>query len=135
MFMDGVDLGVTQGETLLSTVDDGTPGSRFLRQAYSNARFDMLRASVSARIRVPWGGDDPLADGCGYALGSTGKLLRPLFLLESAAAVGGDIEQAMPAAIAAESGHVASLVHDDIIDKDEFRRGLPSVPARYGSDD
>jgi geranylgeranyl pyrophosphate synthase len=37
--------------------------------------------------------------------------------------------------VAAESGHAASLVHDDIIDGDHYRRGIPSVFARYGQND
>ena len=64
---------------------------------------------------------------CRYAVLPGNKLFRPMLLLESAAAVGGDIEQVLPAAAGAEAGHVASLIHDDIIDGDVLRRGRPSV--------
>jgi geranylgeranyl diphosphate synthase type I len=69
---------------------------------------------------------------CHYALAPAGKLLRPVLLLESASTVGGDPEVALPAALGAECGHVGSLVHDDIMDGDELRRGRPSVQHRYG---
>ncbi|ANY09785.1 dimethylallyltranstransferase [Pseudonocardia sp. HH130630-07] len=70
-----------------------------------------------------------------YALLAPGKLLRPLMLLAAAEAVGGRGEDALPAAAAVEHLHVASLVHDDIIDGDDLRRGQPSVHARYGVPD
>lgn len=69
---------------------------------------------------------------CQYALQPDGKLLRPLLLLEATRAVGGDLATVMPAAVGAESGHVASLAHDDIIDGDEVRRGRPAVHAAFG---
>ncbi len=60
-----------------------------------------------------------------------GKALRPLLLLLSCAAVGGDERQAIPAAAAVEIFHTWTLVHDDIIDRDDTRRGLPTVHAMY----
>ena len=69
---------------------------------------------------------------CRYALLPAGKLFRPVLLLESTTAVGGDVLHSLPAAAGAECGHVASLIHDDIIDGDDLRRGRPSVPSKYG---
>lgn len=60
-----------------------------------------------------------------------GKALRPLLLLLACEAVGGDPERAIPAAAAVEVFHTWTLVHDDIIDRDETRRGSPTVHARY----
>lgn len=59
----------------------------------------------------------------------------PWLVLESCAAAGGDPWRAPPAALGTEFGHVASLIHDDIIDEDEVRRGRSSVQHRYGRDD
>ena len=56
-----------------------------------------------------------------------GKRLRPALLLFSCAALGGDEEQALPAAAAVELFHTWSLVHDDIIDNDDLRRGKPTA--------
>ena len=60
-----------------------------------------------------------------------GKALRPLVLLLSCGAVGGDEVQALPAAAAVEVFHTWTLVHDDIIDRDETRRGSPTVHTEY----
>ena len=67
-----------------------------------------------------------------YAMLPPGKLLRPLLVLESALAVGGNAESVFPAAIGFECAHVASLIHDDIIDHDDTRRGRASVHHRFG---
>lgn len=60
-----------------------------------------------------------------------GKALRPVVLLLSCGAVGGDENQALPAAAAVEVFHTWTLVHDDIIDRDDTRRGRPTVHAQY----
>jgi geranylgeranyl diphosphate synthase, type I len=58
---------------------------------------------------------------------SGGKRLRPAILLWSCGAVGGDVEKALPAAAAVEIFHTWTLVHDDIIDRDDRRRGNSTV--------
>ena len=55
-----------------------------------------------------------------------GKRLRPALLLWSCGAVGGNPDDALHAAAAVEVYHNWTLVHDDIIDCDEFRRGVPT---------
>lgn len=67
-----------------------------------------------------------------YALTPAGKLFRPVLMLHAASAVGADPRAVLPAAVALEHAHTASLVHDDIIDGDAVRRGRPSVVAKYG---
>ncbi|MEP6774527.1 MAG: polyprenyl synthetase family protein [Chloroflexota bacterium] len=61
-----------------------------------------------------------------------GKGLRPALLMLCAGAVGGDEMQALPAAAAVEIFQIWTLVHDDIIDRDETRRGSPTVHTLYG---
>jgi len=60
-----------------------------------------------------------------------GKMLRPGVLLFSCGAVGGNEETALPAAAAIELFHTWTLVHDDIIDQDEKRRGQDALHHRY----
>lgn len=93
-----------------------------------------LVSRISRGLEARWPGDTPetLDAMCRHALVPAGKLFRPLLLLECAIAAGGNVEAALPAALGAESGHVGSLVHDDIIDDDDLRRGRPSVQHRYG---
>ncbi|MCL2550187.1 MAG: polyprenyl synthetase family protein [Methanimicrococcus sp.] len=61
-----------------------------------------------------------------------GKRLRPAVLLTSAEAVGGCADSAIPAAVAVELMHTFTLVHDDIMDNDPVRRGLPAVHTLWG---
>jgi geranylgeranyl diphosphate synthase type I len=67
-----------------------------------------------------------------YALLPAGKLLRPIMTLHAAEAVGGNPAEVLAAALGMEYLHVATLVHDDIIDADALRRGRPAVPTAYG---
>lgn len=79
-----------------------------------------------------------LSDMLRYALSSRGKGIRPLLVMLSAAlnapvkaAAGG--RRACLAAMLVEMIHVASLIHDDVIDESDTRRGKPSVNARWQS--
>ncbi|MFE0802394.1 polyprenyl synthetase family protein [Streptomyces sp. NPDC058812] len=91
---------------------------------------------VADELERRWAGGAGALDAiCYYSLVPTGKLFRPILLLDSAQAVGGDPVAVLPAAAGAECGHVASLIHDDIIDQDDLRRGRPSVQSKYGIND
>ncbi len=61
-----------------------------------------------------------------------GKRVRPVLCLLACEACGGEWEQALPAAAAIELLHNFSLLHDDIEDRDETRRGRPTVWALWG---
>lgn len=61
-----------------------------------------------------------------------GKRLRPALLLLSARLRDYDPERAIPAAAAVEIIHTATLVHDDVIDRADTRRGVPTVNAKWG---
>ena len=67
-----------------------------------------------------------------YSMSGGGKRLRPVLLLITAEAFGGSVEEAMPAAMAVEIFHNFTLLHDDIMDNADVRRGKPSVFARWG---
>ena len=62
----------------------------------------------------------------------TGKRIRPVLCLLTCEACRGEWEQALPAAAAIELLHNFSLVHDDIEDQDETRRGRPVVWTLWG---
>lgn len=61
-----------------------------------------------------------------------GKRLRPLIALLACAAVGGDPEDAVPYGAALELLHTFTLVHDDIMDDDDTRRGRAAVHRQFG---
>jgi len=65
-------------------------------------------------------------------LGRGGKRLRPSLCLMACELVGGDIKKAIPTAICIEFFHNFSLVHDDIEDDSELRRGEPALHIKYG---
>lgn len=69
-----------------------------------------------------------------YLHDSGGKRLRPALLLLSAHHCGAPAETAIRLGVVVELIHVATLVHDDIIDRADLRRGRPSVNARWGND-
>jgi geranylgeranyl diphosphate synthase type II len=62
-----------------------------------------------------------------------GKSLRPALCLAACEAFGGAVEDALPSAVALEALHNAFLVHDDIEDASELRRGQPTLHRRYGT--
>ncbi|OGB85320.1 hypothetical protein A2994_01660 [candidate division Kazan bacterium RIFCSPLOWO2_01_FULL_48_13] len=72
-----------------------------------------------------------IADGAGLYTLRGGKMLRPAILMLACEAAGGDPKLALPAAAAIEMSHTWTLVHDDLIDNDNLRRGGPSVHAYY----
>lgn len=73
-----------------------------------------------------------LYEASSYILKAGGKRLRPTLLLLSTRVVGGEVEASIPAAVAVELLHNFTLVHDDIMDRDELRRGMPTVHKIWG---
>jgi geranylgeranyl pyrophosphate synthase len=68
-----------------------------------------------------------------YALLSKGKRLRPVLAILSAQSVGGVREKVVQLALSFELLHTATLVHDDIIDQDTFRRGRETVHSKWST--
>jgi geranylgeranyl diphosphate synthase type II len=69
-----------------------------------------------------------------YSLFAGGKRLRPVLVLASAEAVGGEAQGALPLACAVEMVHTFSLIHDDLpaMDDDDLRRGKPTCHKVFG---
>ncbi|WP_406661105.1 polyprenyl synthetase family protein [Methanolobus sp. ZRKC3] len=67
-----------------------------------------------------------------YLPDAGGKRLRPSIVILVAEAVGSSLEMVLPAAVAVELVHNFTLVHDDIMDKDDIRRGMPAVHVKWG---
>lgn len=79
-----------------------------------------------------------LYEPIGYALASGGKRIRPTLALIAARAIvngglpNGDVEeQVLPAALALEVFHNFTLLHDDVMDRAEVRRGRPTVHVQW----
>ena len=68
-----------------------------------------------------------------YAIGGSGKRLRPALALLSAGATGRIVSDHVDLAVIVELIHIASLVHDDIMDGADRRRDRPTLNAKWGN--
>lgn len=74
-----------------------------------------------------------LTDAATYACSTGGKLIRPLLMAVAHRALGATSTRPIQSLAAAfQLIHTATLVHDDVIDHAELRRGRPSLPRAYG---
>jgi octaprenyl-diphosphate synthase len=89
---------------------------------------------VESRIIAQASSFDPAVEGyVSYAIGGRGKRLRPLVALLSGGALGAITSKHVDLAVIVELIHVATLVHDDIVDEAEWRRAQPTLNARWGN--
>lgn len=78
--------------------------------------------------------DPAIAPYADYALNGRGKQLRPALVALAAAAVGTVKDDHLKAAVIIEMVHLATLVHDDIMDEAEIRRGRLTLASQWGND-
>jgi geranylgeranyl diphosphate synthase type I len=81
---------------------------------------------------LPIGHPQGLYRASRHLVDAGGKRLRPSMLLLAAEAAGGDPEKLAPAGVAVELVHNFTLIHDDIMDNANLRRGRPSVHSLWG---
>jgi geranylgeranyl pyrophosphate synthase len=92
-------------------------------------------ASVESRLRESIASDPPeVARPMADLFEAGGKRIRPALVLLSAMSGRYDAQRLMPAAMAVELVHAATLVHDDVIDRSATRRGRPTVAASLGDE-
>lgn len=72
-----------------------------------------------------------LYEPIGYTLEAGGKRIRPTLCLIGARIFGGEEKDVLPAALALEVFHNFTLLHDDVMDKAEVRRGRPCVHKQW----
>ena len=94
---------------------------------------DLIDAALAKAVEFDAGCPSHLAEAIRYALLAPGKRLRPQLVLSAAEACGGDVNGALPAAVAVEMVHAYSLVHDDLpaMDNDDLRRGRPTCHRQF----
>jgi octaprenyl-diphosphate synthase len=89
---------------------------------------------VEAHIAQQAAAFDPALEGyVVYAVGSRGKRLRPLLALLAGGATGEINSDHVDLAVIVELIHIATLVHDDVMDEAERRRAQPTANARWGN--
>jgi octaprenyl-diphosphate synthase len=85
-------------------------------------------------LRTELSSDDPfIGELVSHVLTTQGKMVRPALVCLSALACGGGSDARLASAGAVELIHVASLIHDDVIDAAQTRRGQASVNAIWGN--
>lgn len=95
--------------------------------------YKELYTLIEQRIRALTFDGHPreLYDPISYMLSLGGKRLRPVLVLMANDLFGGNIEKAVPAALAVEVFHNFTLVHDDIMDNADIRRNQPTVHVKW----
>lgn len=95
---------------------------------------EMVERALDHFLPIEEGPSPSLAQAMRYSIFSGGKRIRPLLVLASTFAVGGDIERALPYACALEMIHTYSLIHDDLpaMDNEDYRRGRPTSHRLFG---
>ena len=95
-----------------------------------------LKSQVSDYLRTIVAKEHPVSlyEPIKYTIDGGGKRLRPILLILAAEALGASLQQSLPAAAAVELLHNFTLVHDDIMDQDDTRRGRPTVHSRWDTD-
>lgn len=106
----------------------------FLDSEEIQSRIVLIKRAVMDYLQTVNGEPEILYEAAHHLILAGGKRLRSLLTLLCCEAVGGSVEEVLPITVAAELLQTASLIHDDIIDKDELRRGVPTVHKKYGYD-
>jgi len=93
-----------------------------------------LKTVTEQLMRQVHGFDPQIVPYAKYALAGSGKRLRPTLVAMAARALGPVNEAHVTAAVIIEMVHLATLVHDDVMDEAEIRRGQPTLAANWGNE-
>ena len=97
------------------------------KQIENNAKI--VNKYLNSKLK---GNPKKLYDAAGHLIVNGGKRLRPYMVIRSCQILGGKSSTAMISASAVEMVHNFTLVHDDIMDNDEMRHGVPTVHKKFG---
>ncbi len=93
-----------------------------------------LKAVTEQLMRQARDFDPQIVPYAEHALNNGGKQLRPTLVALAAGSFGRVGEAHVQAAVIIEMVHLATLIHDDIMDEAEIRRGSPTVAAKWGNE-
>lgn len=101
-------------------------------ELFNDIRDDLQ--AVEKELRAVVQTQNPLlTETSTHLLNAGGKRLRPALSLFGAKFYNFDLEKVLPLAVALELIHMATLVHDDVVDASMTRRGIPTVKAKWGN--
>ncbi len=134
MHLDSADMNLTAGSPAEEVPSPPfTPPGMGIDQVYALVEGD--RRAVDALIQRRLHSDVVLINQLGrYIVNSGGKRLRPLLVILSARAVGYRGENHIQLAAVVEFIHTATLLHDDVVDASELRRGRETANAIWGNE-
>ncbi len=113
----------------MTSSTDTSPLLSFIKQVAARVE-ETMRADLDQALT----GNDPLLiEVLQYALLTGGKRMRPMLAVVSARLCGRDDDDLYLLAAAFEYLHVATLIHDDVIDHADHRRGVDAVGKKYGT--
>jgi octaprenyl-diphosphate synthase len=119
-------------EPILSAAGQFLAQRQGLFDVYAHIQGELDR--VEERLRIFTSSANRLVSEInGYLFKKKGKRIRPALLILCSKLLGYQGDEHIQAAALVEFVHTASLIHDDIIDKAEVRRGVDSVHARWGA--
>ncbi len=95
------------------------------------SEYSALIEKELRNLEFPEGELSTLYEPITYGLSAGGKRLRPALLMMTADAFGDNVENAVMPAIGIETFHNFTLLHDDVMDNSDTRRGRPSVHAKW----
>ena len=98
---------------------------------YNIEYYYSLIKSAFSKLSIP-SSPESLYEPLRYSLSMNGKRIRPLLCLISCDLCNGDVNKAIPAALSLELFHNFTLIHDDIMDNANLRRGYPTVYKKWG---
>ncbi len=117
------------------------PGKGLLRDQPPQSWKDLIGpvepflSTVSRRLGEQVAAFDPdMAPYAEYALNGQGKQLRPALVALTAHSLGSTTEEHTTVAVIIEMVHLATLVHDDVMDEAQIRRGRLTLAANWGND-
>lgn len=108
-----------------SAAAPGLPFSRLVAEELQQVEARLLGLCTGA--------DEAVSAAARAAVEAGGKRLRPMLVLLSARVIGETTEDTLALAIAVETMHLASLMHDDVVDEAPKRRGQPTVRGVWGN--
>ncbi len=106
-------------------------GGEYIKKINDAAKSYLEKSAFCGRESS---GLEVMLEAMRYSLENGGKRIRPVLTLEFCRICGGDVEKAIPYALAVEMIHTYSLIHDDLpcMDNDDMRRGKPSSHKVFG---
>ncbi|MDZ4788662.1 MAG: polyprenyl synthetase family protein [Blastochloris sp.] len=117
----------------MTSVPKNTVRKLSLKKHFDEIAPDLLR--VDSRIRQQADFFDPNITGyVQYATETGGKRIRPALVFLSARASGDAKEGHLDLAVIVELIHLASLIHDDVLDNAQLRRAVPTMNAKWGTE-